>query len=127
MIMVMEANSNDGPKVLRIHAGKQPRRPHYLAEWAHKHGFMSQADLAEALGADKSIVSRWYHGASPSVDYQIRLAALFGIEDEPESIFRDPDDDWLARFFKGRSAEERDRIKRTLEAAFPLQARQNQK
>jgi hypothetical protein len=39
--------------------------------------------------------------------------------DEPAALFRHPDDDWLARFFRGKSEEERYRIRQILEAAFP--------
>jgi transcriptional regulator with XRE-family HTH domain len=104
-------------KVVSIHRGKQPRRPHYVPEWAEARGYESQAELVEALGADKSTVSRWYSGSSPSVEWQDRLAALF--ECEPESLFRHPNDDWIARFLQDRSREEIERIKRTMESAFP--------
>lgn len=100
----------------QIRASKQPRRPHFIPDWAEKRG-LSQADLARETGADKSIVSRWYSGASPSVEWQERLAAFFHCD--PESIFRHPDDDWIARFFRNRSAEEVERAKKLLEAAFP--------
>lgn len=102
---------------VRIHKSKQPRRPHYIQEWAEARGYHTQAELAEQLGADKSLVSRWYSGASPSQEYQERLAGLF--ECEPESLFRHPDDDWFAKFFRDRSRDELLRIKTTLEAAFP--------
>jgi hypothetical protein len=36
-----------------IHASKQPRRPHYIPEWAEKRG-LTQAGLSRELGADKS-------------------------------------------------------------------------
>lgn len=100
----------------RIHKGKQPRRPHFIAEWAGRRG-LKAVDLARELNADKSVVSRWYNGASPSEEYQDRLAALFGCD--PESLFRHPDNDWLTRFFQGREQDEIARIKATLEAAFP--------
>jgi hypothetical protein len=32
---------------------------------------------------------------------------------------RFPDDDWLARSFKGRNKDETERIKKALETAFP--------
>jgi transcriptional regulator with XRE-family HTH domain len=83
------------PMLSEIHKTKQPRRPHFIEAWAEARNF-SQADLARELGADKSIVSRWYDGSSPSREYQERLAALFHCE--PDSIFRHPDDDWMARF-----------------------------
>ncbi len=99
-----------------IHTGKQPRRPHFIAEWAEARG-LKQVDLANALGADKSVISRWYRGTAPGVEWQARLAALFGCE--PDSLFRHPDDDWLARFFRDRNREEIERIKAVLEMSFP--------
>ena len=108
-------------QVVQIHRGKQPRRPHYVQEWAEARGFSSQAELVDALGADKSTVSRWYSGSSPSVDWQERLAELFACE--PESLFRHPDDDWIARFLKNRDRDEIERIKRTMESAFPSKSR----
>lgn len=100
-----------------IHQSKQPRRPHYIEAWAKRRG-LNQADLARELGADKSVVSRWFKGSTPSPDWQERLAALFFCE--PESLFRHPDDDWLRRFFQNRSEEEIERIKKSLEFGFPL-------
>jgi transcriptional regulator with XRE-family HTH domain len=102
--------------VTRIHKSKQPRRPHFIAEWAAKRN-LSPTDLAREIGADKSVISRWYSGTSPSVEYQEKLAALFGCE--PEAIFRHPDDDWIARFFRDRSLDELKRMQQMLEAAFP--------
>jgi transcriptional regulator with XRE-family HTH domain len=104
------------PNVTRIHNSKQPRRPHYIEEWAERRE-MKQADIARELGADKSIVSRWFGGATPSQEWQEKLAALFRCD--PESLFRHPDDDWLSKFFADRSRDEIERIKATLEAAFP--------
>lgn len=78
---------------------------------------MSQADLARELDADKSVVSRWFNGTTPGLDWQERLAALFHCE--PEALFRHPDDDWVARFFRNRSRDELERMKKLLEAAFP--------
>jgi transcriptional regulator with XRE-family HTH domain len=111
-----EAGCYSPAMITEIHKSKQPRRPHFIEAWAEARGF-SQADLARELSADKSIISRWYDGSSPSKEYQERLAALFHCS--PESIFRHPDDDWMARFFKDRSREEIERIKATLETAFP--------
>lgn len=78
---------------------------------------MSRADIARELGADKSVVSRWFGGATPTPAWQEKLAALFNCD--PESLFRHPDDDWLRRFLQGRAKDEVERIKQTLEAAFP--------
>lgn len=62
-------------------------------------------------------MSRWFKGSTPSFEHQQKLAALFACE--PESLFRDPNEDWLMRFFQDREADEIERMKRTLEAAFP--------
>lgn len=96
---------------------KQPKRPHFIQEWAEHRGYRSQTELADALEADKSVVNRWYKGGSPGVEWQEKLADLFVCE--PESIFRHPDDDWIARFFRDRKEDEVARIKAMLEAAFP--------
>ena len=102
--------------VTKIHKSKQPRRPHFIQEWAELRG-LSQSDLARELGADKSVISRWFNGTTPGVEWQERLSDLFHCE--PESLFRHPDDDWLSKFFRDRSREELDRMKLMLEAAFP--------
>jgi hypothetical protein len=107
---------------LQIYRGRQPNRPHFIQEWAERRGFKDQAALAKASGADKSVVSRWYSGASPSREWQLKLVELFAL-DEPTDIFRHPDDDWLAKFFHDRKPDEIDRIKQTLETAFPQKRR----
>lgn len=104
--------------VTRIHRTKQPNRPHFVVEWAEHRNFRTQAELRTALDADKSVVSRWYSGSTPSLEWQEKLAELFEMEDR-ESLFRHPDDDWLTKFFKGRSQDERERAKKMLEVAFP--------
>jgi transcriptional regulator with XRE-family HTH domain len=101
----------------RIHKDKQPMRPHHIADWADLRG-MSQADLAEALGADKSVISRWFSGSTTSTKWQEALVHVLQC-DSVESLFRHPNDDWLARFLSNRSKDEVERIKATLEAAFP--------
>jgi hypothetical protein len=108
-----------------IHRSKQPNRPHFIPEWAERRGYKNQAELAEALDADKSVVSRWYSGTSPSKDWQTKLVDLFQCE-EPDGIFRHPDDDWLAKFFRDRSDDEVERAKALLEAAFPRKSQQKQ-
>lgn len=70
----------------QIHASKQPKRPHFLPEWAEKRGFR-QADLARELNADKSLISRWFSGATPSETWQARLAALFQCKPEGDYPF----------------------------------------
>jgi transcriptional regulator with XRE-family HTH domain len=99
-----------------IHKSKQPRRPHFIQEWAEARG-LQQSDLARELGADKSVVSRWFSGTTPGIEWQERLAAMFHCE--PDSLFRHPDDDWLTKFFEDRSREEIQRMKQVLEITFP--------
>lgn len=102
----------------RIHADKPSRRLHFLIEWAELRS-LTQADISRELDVDKSSVSRWFAGSVPTEKHLFPLAGLLGFEDEPAALFRHPDDDWLARFFRGRDQEERARIRQTLEAAFP--------
>lgn len=96
-----------------------PPRLHYIPEWAERRQ-LRQADIVEALNGrvDKSTVSRWFNGALPEQPNLEAIAGVFGL-DEPISLFRHPDDDWLARFFRGRTQDERYRIRQMLEAAFP--------
>ena len=100
----------------RIHRSKQPNRPHFIEDWATRRQ-LSQADLARELGADKSVVSRWFGGSTPGIEWQEKLAALFHCE--RDALFRHPDDDWLRRFFQGRSPDEIKHIKSSLEVTFP--------
>lgn len=104
------------PNVSRTPQSKQPNRPHFIPQWAKRRG-LTQADLARELEADKSLVSRWFNGASPALAWQTRLAKFFEIE--RDGLFRDPDDDWLYSMFRGRSDAEKARIRATIEAAFP--------
>lgn len=104
-------------KPVRIHQNKTPIRRHYIKEWAEARN-MTQADLARELDTDKSQTSRWWQGQMPNSSTQERIAAVFEIE--PEALLRHPDQDWMARFFEGRAAEERDRIKQAMELSFPV-------
>ena len=102
-----------------IHKGKNPIRRHYIKEWMEAR-HMEPTDLIEQLDADRSTVYRWLDGQMPQPRWQEKLAALFHIE--PEALLRDPDADWLSRFFEGRQAEERERIKQAMELAWPKRA-----
>lgn len=101
----------------QIHRGKTPIRRHYLPERAEARG-LSQADIARELGVEKSTVSRWFAGTIPDDKNLDRLEAL--LQSEPGDLFRDPHDDWMTRFLRGRAQDELDRIRATLEAAFPI-------
>ena len=46
------------------------------------------------------------------------LVACLQLEDR-DALFRHPDDDWMARFLRGRSDDEKKRIVTMLQAAFP--------
>jgi transcriptional regulator with XRE-family HTH domain len=100
----------------RMQQSKQPRRPHYIEEWTKTKGWR-QADLARELDADKGLVSRWFAGGTPGVDWQEKLAALFSIK--PEDLFSAPSERWFREFIRGRTDEEIDHIKRSLEVTFP--------
>jgi transcriptional regulator with XRE-family HTH domain len=101
----------------KIHHGKQPHRLHYIIEWAERRG-RKQADIVRGLDVDKSTVSRWFDGTIPSDTHLIALADYLEAG-EPAALFRHPDDDWLARFFRERSQDEASRMRAMLEAAFP--------
>ena len=95
---------------------KQSRRPHFIPVWAERRNLI-QTEIANLTGADKSVVSRWYSGATPSEEWQTKLAELFGCN--RQSLFRHPDEDWLVNFFHNRTNDEVERMKRMPEAAFP--------
>jgi hypothetical protein len=92
-----------------------PSRLHYIVEWA-EHRRLIQADISHELDVDKSSVSRWFAGKLPAEKHLLALAALFQVE--VPALFRHPDDDWAARFLRGRNEPELARIRATLEAAF---------
>jgi transcriptional regulator with XRE-family HTH domain len=102
---------------VRNHTVKNNNKIHFIREWAERRG-MRQADIVRGLGVDKGLVSKWFNGALPQAENILRLAELFAL-DEPSDLFRHPDDDWLAKFFRDRSQEELKRMIATLEAAFP--------
>lgn len=79
---------------------------------------MTQADLTRATGADKGTVSRWYSGNMPRSGHLDALVKCLQLDDR-EALFRHPDDDWMARFLRGRSDDEKNRIRTMLQAAFP--------
>jgi hypothetical protein len=98
---------------------------HYIPEWA-EHRNVKQADIVKNVGVDKSTVHHWFVDRTlPREHHLVALAGyLFGedYEPDPAALFRHPDDDWMFRLLQGRSKEEHDRIRATIEAAFPRKA-----
>lgn len=111
-------------QVTSIHSGKTPQRIHFIPEWAAKRE-MRQADIVKAFPPDmnvnKSTVSRWFKGSLPEAHHLAGLAAIF--ETEVSSLFRDPDDDWITKFFRERSEAERDQAIDVLKALFKNSSR----
>jgi predicted XRE-type DNA-binding protein len=91
-------------------------RLHFMPEWAERRG-MTQAEISEGLDVNKATVSKWFAGALPSETNLPRIAAMFGID--IDELFRLPEDNWVQNFVRGRSEEERERMKQMLKAAFP--------
>lgn len=116
---VMHRPKSGSLKMAEAALKRQPKRPHFIEEWAEGAGFEDQAALGTALNADKSVVSRWYAGTSPGTDWQLKLCALFGYPNEPEIIFQHPDSVWFSRFFRDRPDDEIGRMKKLLEDVFP--------
>lgn len=93
------------------------KRRHYIAEWAEKAG-RSQADIVRATGADKGSVSGWFNKDTiPSERYLKPLADFLGAP-EVLSLFRHPDDDWLAKMFRDKTDEQRDAAVQMLKIFF---------
>ena len=99
----------------RIHIDKEPIRNHFIVEWAEKRS-LSQADIVRQIGADKGLVSRWFKGTNPKQDYLEKLAALFGTD--VQGLYRHPDDDWLAKFFRDKTEEQKERAIEMLRILF---------
>lgn len=89
-----------------IHSAKPPIRLHFIPEWTKKLN-LSQADICRMVGADKSLVSRWFDETVPRQEYLEKLADLFGTD--VHGLFRHPDDDWISKFFRDKTEEEKHR------------------
>src|SRR5690606_6777345 len=100
-----------------IHQDKTPQRVHFIAEWAAKRG-LKQRDIVREIGADKGLVSRWFKGTVPKQEYLEQLRGLFGLDDI-HALFRHPDDDWIARFFRDKTEEQREKAIQMLKLMFP--------
>lgn len=105
----------------KIYGGRQPRRPHYLAILMERYG-VTRPELIEAIGVDKSLISRWLDEdkpSTPSPEWADKLGEFFGKGHDPVDIFADPNVDWIARLLRGHSQRDIDRAKAILEAALP--------
>lgn len=117
-------------KLTRIHQNKQPIRRHFLPEWLEAKD-LDATDLLDLLNdpdrpmdlneVEKSQVYRWLAGQMPGPAAQKRIMDALG-EDNPEALLRHPTNDWVSKFLDGRSQDEIQRIKDTLETAFPKRA-----
>ena len=119
--MKKRAQKPGGAVLAQIHASRQPRRPHYLHQLMERYG-VTRADIVEALEVDKSQLSRWLdenRPSTPSPQWARKLGEFFGKGHDVVDIFADPDIDWLSRLLQDRSADEKERIKAMIEAAFP--------
>jgi hypothetical protein len=81
---------------------------------------IKRADLIEAIGVDKGMVSRWLDDEKPTTpgpEWASKLNAYFGGEGDPVDIFQHPDDDWFSRMVRNNSEEQVRRAIQILEAA----------
>jgi len=93
------------------------KRRHYIPEWAAKRG-VKQADIVRELGADKGAVYRWFtEGVIPTEKYLKPLADFLGAE-EVVSLFRDPEDDWMARMFRDKTEKQKEAAIQMLKIFF---------
>lgn len=100
----------------QIHKGKTPIRIHYIPEWAERR-HLTQADLVRELGVDKGLVSRWFSGTVPTEKWLEPLAGV--LSTDVHGLFRHPDEDWIANFLRGKTEEERERLRNIIQNAFP--------
>jgi hypothetical protein len=102
-----------------IYARRQPRRPHYIAEWMQRRQ-IKRADLIDAIGVDKGMVSRWLDDEKPTTpgpEWTAKLNACFGGEGDPVDIFQHPDDDWFSRMVRNNTQDKVRQAIQILEAA----------
>lgn len=85
---------------------------------------MEPMDLVNSLNEseshpylDKTQVYRWLRGVLPHPEMQRRIEGVLNLDEN--GLLRHPDQDWLARFFEGRSREETERIKKAMELSWP--------
>lgn len=110
---------------VRIYAGRQPARPHYLGPLLKRHN-VTRATLIEELGIDKSLISRWLdeeRPATPGRKWADKLGWYFAPSLDPEDfvdIFTNPAVSRFQRLTRGLSEEQVDQMLASLEAAFKV-------
>lgn len=102
-------------KITRIHSDKTPRNIHFIVEWAEKRG-LRQADIVEQIGVDKSLASRWFKGTMPKAAYLEQIADLMATD--VQGLMRHPDDDWLSKFFRDKTEQEKQKAFDMLKLLF---------
>ncbi len=94
-----------------------PKRRHFIQEWAELRG-KKQADIVRDLGIEKSVVYRWFaEGVIPTEKYLMPLADYLNV-DEVVSLFRHPDDDWMAKMFRDKTDDQREKAVAMLKLFF---------
>jgi transcriptional regulator with XRE-family HTH domain len=116
-------NGDDGSRAawyvggMSNHADDGSKRRHFIAEWAELRG-KRQTDIVRDLGIEKSTVYRWFaEGVIPSEKHLVPLAAYLAVE-EPVLLFKHPDDDWLAKMFRDKTDEQREKAVAMLKLFF---------
>jgi transcriptional regulator with XRE-family HTH domain len=66
----------------------KPKRIHSIAEWANFRA-MSQSDIVRETGIDKSTISRWFSGQTPSMNSLRRLADV--LQTDVDSLLMAPE------------------------------------
>jgi hypothetical protein len=93
------------------------KRRHFIPEWAELRG-KKQADIVRDLDIPKSVVFRWFsEGVIPTEKYLLPLAEYLMVDDVI-SLFRHPDDDWLAQMFRDKTDEQREKAVAMLKLFF---------
>ena len=86
----------------------ETRYRHYLREWRIKRG-LTQADLAERLGTDKSMISR-YEGAQRNLLLDVQFRLMEALDITPKQFFSHPDEVSIDAMLTGTTREDKERV-----------------
>jgi transcriptional regulator with XRE-family HTH domain len=98
--------------VSRIESGQQAYTQDFLEACADALSADPASLLTRAPTDDEAVWSLWDKAQPFERELIVKIATAILGE-------RQPKEDWLTKFFRDRSADEVERIKKTLEAAFP--------